>query len=86
MIREKLGETAEKFDLDRKPRTETSKEDKNKCRTIIVKFSRYNVHNKVFKNTKKLKGTSYSITESLTALRTKKSLLKHIIVLVLPTC
>ena len=38
MIREKLEETAEKFDLDRKPRTETSKEDKNKCRTIIVNF------------------------------------------------
>ena len=40
---------------------------------IIVKFSRYNVRDKVFKNNKKLKAKGYSITESLTALRMKKA-------------
>ena len=44
----------------------------SKFRPIIVKFSRYNVHDKVFKNKKKLKGKGYSITESLTAMRMKK--------------
>ena len=50
MIREKLGETVEKFDLDRTYRLEAFKEYKNKCRSIIVKFSWYNVRDKVFKN------------------------------------
>ena len=44
------------------------KENKNKCRPIIVKFSRYNVCDKVFKNKKKLKDKGYSITD----LRMKK--------------
>ena len=48
------------------------KEDKSKCRPIIIKFSRYNRRGKVFRNKKKLKGKGYSITESLTAMRMKK--------------
>ena len=44
----------------------------SKFRPIIVKFSRYNVHDKVFKNKKKLKGKGYSVTESLTGMRMKK--------------
>ena len=62
IIREELGETVEKSDLDRAHRIGAFKEDKSKCRAIIVKFSRYNVREKVFKNKKKLKGIGYSIT------------------------
>ena len=85
IIREELGETAEKSDLDQTHRIGAFKEDKSKCTPIIVKFSRYNVRDKVFKNKKKLKGKVYSITESLTAMKIK-SLLKHAIALVSPTC
>ena len=35
------------------------KEDKNKCRPIIVNFSRYNVRDKVLKNKKKFKDKGY---------------------------
>ena len=38
-------------------------------RPIIIKFARYNIRNGVFKNKKKLKDTSISITESLTQKR-----------------
>ena len=72
IIREELGETVEKSDLDRTHRTDAFKEGKSKCRPIIVKFSSCNVGDKVFKNKKKLKGKGYSITESLTAMRMKK--------------
>ena len=72
IIREELGKTVEKSDLDRTHRTGAFKEDKSKCRPIIVKFSRYNVRDKVFKNKKKNKGKGYSITESLAAMRMKK--------------
>ena len=71
MIREEPGEAVEKSDLDRMHRTGTFKEDKNKYKSIIVKFSRYNVHDKAFKNKKKINGKGYSTTESLTALRMK---------------
>ena len=72
IFREELGETVEKSDLHPTHRIGAFKEDKSKCRPIIVKFSRYNVGDKVFKNKKKLKGKGYSITESLTAMRMKK--------------
>ena len=62
IIIEELGETVEKSDLDRAHRIGAFKEDKSKCRAIIVKFSKYNVREKVFKNKKKLKGIGYSIT------------------------
>ena len=58
-------------DLDRTNRIGAFKEDKNKCRPIIVRSSRYNVRDKVSKNIKKLKDKGYSITESLTDLRMK---------------
>ena len=73
IIREELGEIVEKSDLDWTYRIGTFKEDKNKCRPITVKFSRYNVC--VTKSSwirKKNKGKGYSITETLTALRMKK--------------
>ena len=72
IIRKELGGTVEKSDLDLTYRTGAIKEDKSKCRPIIVKFSRDNVRDKVFKNMKKLKGKGYSVTESFTAMRMKK--------------
>ena len=72
IIREEFGETVEKYDLDWTHKIGAFKEDKKKCRPIIAKFSTCNVHDKVFKNKKKLKGKGYSIAESLTAMRMKK--------------
>ena len=72
IICEELWETVEKSDLDRTHGIKTFREYKNKCTTIIVKFSRYNVRDKVFKNKKKLKGKGYLVTESLTVLRIKR--------------
>ena len=54
IVREELGKTVEKSDLDRTHRIRAFKVDKSKCRPIRVKFSRYNVPDKVFKNKKKL--------------------------------
>ena len=71
-IKEGLGETVKKSDLDRTLRIGAFKEGKNKCRSIIVKFFWYNVRDKVFKNKKKLKGKGYSVTGSLTVLRIKR--------------
>ena len=34
-------------------------------RSIIIKFSRHNIRNRIFKNKKKLKGTGISLTENL---------------------
>ena len=45
---------------------------KKKPRPIIVKFARYNVRGKVFREKRKLKGTGKSITESLTTERIGK--------------
>ena len=57
IIREEPGETVEKFNLDRKHKIGTFKEDKTKCRLIIVKFSWYNMRDEVFKNKNKVKVT-----------------------------
>ena len=65
IIREEFGETGKTSNLDRTHRIGAFKEDKSKCRPIIVKFSRYDVPDKVFKNKKKLKGKGSSTTESL---------------------
>ena len=59
IIKEELGETAEKSDLDRMHRIGAFKEDKSKCRPIIVKFCWHNVRDQVFKNKKKIKGKGY---------------------------
>ena len=55
IIREELGETVEKSDFDRTHRIGAFKVDKSKCRPTIVKFSRYDVRDKVFKNKKNFK-------------------------------
>ena len=54
IVREELGETVEKSNLDRTHRIGAFKVDKSKCRPTIVKFSRYDVRDKVFKNKKEL--------------------------------
>ena len=56
-------------DIDRTHRLGKRKLDNNVLRPIIVKFTRYNVRNRVFKTKKKLKGKAVSIKESLTKRR-----------------
>ena len=56
-------------DIDRTHRLGKRKLDNNAPRPIIVKFTRYNVRNKIFKSKKKLKGKTVSITEGLTKRR-----------------
>ena len=64
-IKEKMGEEIEQNDIDRSHRLGAPKND-GKKRPIIIKFVRYNTRCRTFKNKKKLKGKSISVTESLT--------------------
>ena len=59
-------------DIDRSQRIGEQKDDPNKVRPVIVKFTRYNDRNKIFRNKKRLNGKKMSITESLTGLRMSK--------------
>ena len=59
-------------DIDRSHRIGKQKDDPNKVRPVIVKFTRYNDRIKIFRNKKRLKGKKMSITESLTGLRISK--------------
>ena len=59
-------------DIDRSHRIGKQKDDPNKVRPAIVKFTRHNDRNKIFRNKKRLKGKKMSITESLTGLRISK--------------
>ena len=43
-------------DIDRLHRIGKQKDDPNKVRPVIVKFTRYNDRNKIFRNKKRLKG------------------------------
>ena len=67
-IKEKMGEEIEKNEIDRSHRIGVPKNN-GKSRPIIIKFVRYNTRCKIFKNKKKLKGKSISMTESLTKKR-----------------
>ena len=60
--REELWKTVEKSNFHKTDGIGAFKEDKNRCRPITVKFSRYKVRDKVFKNKKNLKGKGYSMT------------------------
>ena len=64
-IKEKMGEEIERNEIDWSHRLGASKNN-DKSRPIIIKFVRYNTRCRVFKNKKKLKGKSISVTESLT--------------------
>ena len=57
-------------DIDRSHRLGKKKVN-GKARPIIIKFTRYNVRNRIYRNKKKLKGKGISITESLTVIRMK---------------
>ena len=61
-----MGKEITHLDIDRSHRLGNRKLDKSKPRPIIIKFSRYNVRARIFKNKRKLKGKRTSVTESLT--------------------
>ena len=67
-LNELLQEKLTNFDIDRSHQKGKLKRGKQ-SRPIIIHFARYNIRNRVFKNKKKLKDTSISITESLTQKR-----------------
>ena len=69
IVKNDLGEEITIHDIDRTHRLGKRKLDNNVPRPIIVKFTRYNVRNRIFKTKKKLKGKTVSITESLTKRR-----------------
>ena len=64
-IKEKMWEEIKKDEIDRSHRLGAPKNN-GKSRPIIIKFVRYNTRCKIFKNKKKLKEKSISVTESLT--------------------
>ena len=69
-----MDETIKPEDIDRSHRLGKLKSSKNaKLRPIIVKFVRYNFLNRICRNKKKLKGTGFSMMESLTAKRINMS-------------
>ena len=68
ILNEFLQEKFANVDIDRSHQIGTIKNIKQ-SRSIIIKFARYNVRNRVFKNKKKLRDTAISITESLTRKR-----------------
>ena len=67
-----MGKEITHLDIDRSHRLGNRKLDKSKPRPIIIKFSRYNVRARIFKNKKKLKGKRTSVTESLAKTRMEK--------------
>ena len=62
-----MGEEVNKIDPDRKHRLRAPKDDK--VRPIILKFARFNIRSRIFRNKKKLKRKKVSITESLSKMR-----------------
>ena len=69
-LQESMDETIKSDDIDRSHRLGQPKSSKNaKPRPMIVKFTRYNTCNRIYRNKKKLKRTGIGVTESLTAMR-----------------
>ena len=68
-INENLDIKIDEIDIDRSHRIGRYDKTKKKARPIIVKFARYNVRGRVFREKRKLKGTGKTITESLTTKR-----------------
>ena len=62
-----MGEEVNEIDPDRKRRLRAPKDDK--VRPIILKFARFNIRSRIFRNKKKLKRKKVSITESLSKMR-----------------
>ena len=65
-INENLDIKIDEIDIDRSHRIGRYDKTKKKARPIIVKFARYNVRGRVFRERQKLKGTGKTITKSLT--------------------
>ena len=72
VLKKEMDEEITHLDIDRSHRLGNRKLDKSKPRPIIIKFSRYNVRARIFKNKRKLKGKRTSVTESLTKTRMEK--------------
>ena len=68
-INENLDIKIDEIDIDKSHRIGRYDRRKKKARPIIVKFARYNVRGRVFREKRKLKGTGKTITESLTTKR-----------------
>ena len=68
-INENLDIEIDKIVIDRSHRIGRYDKTKTKARPIIVKFARYNVSGRVFREKQKLKGTGNTITQSLTTKR-----------------
>ena len=67
-LNEHLQEKLTDINIDRSHQIGRLKKDKQK-RSIIIKFARYSIRNRAFKNKKKLKDAGVSISESLTQKR-----------------
>ena len=72
VLKKEMDEEITHLDIDRSHRLGNRKLDKSKPRPIIIKFSRYNVRARIFKNKGNLKGKRTSVTESLTKTRMEK--------------
>ena len=70
-IATEIGININEEDIDRTHRLGKPNRRDGKPRPIIVKFTRYNVRNKVYAYKRNLKGKKYLITESLTSNRMK---------------
>ena len=68
-INENVDIKIDEIDIDRSHRIGPYDKTKKKTRPIIVKFVRYNVRGRMFREKCKLKGTGKTITESLTTKR-----------------
>ena len=71
-LNEKLDQDITLRDIDRMHRIGEHKNTTGKTRPIIVKFVRYNIRNRAFRNKKKLKGQKISITENISKKRMDK--------------
>ena len=69
IVKNDLGEEITIHDIDRAHRLGKRKIDNNVLPPIIVKFTRYNFHNRIFKTKKKLKEKTVSTAEGLTKRR-----------------
>ena len=68
-INENLDIKIDEIDIDRSHRIGRYDKTKKKARPIIVKFARYNVRGRVFREKRQLKGTGKAITGNLTTKR-----------------
>ena len=71
-LKEEMDEEISLEDIGRSHRLGKPKKSSSKPRPVIIKFTRYNIRNKIFQSKKKLKGKQISIMESLTPRRMEK--------------